>query len=249
MPWRRDFPEHAVPKRIQNLVDSGFLEDATRPEDPAPSFIAKLLKGSWLRVWVEHPEMAERRAGPWRYRVEIAKDLDEEGRLLIEDNSVEFIWPTLISNLKILGVKSRWRLMGGGGEKPPADEYDFADIHAAVTYSGKVGDWYYFDVELTSPSGVSVIFRENQVSRNPQEAAMAIIRNVFTAYSDPSLTITKTVEQGGDRDRAIEMVRAGEVLGPEYLAPAYVKATEEFFGLTEEPPERGPLEWFPRGVE
>lgn len=114
MPWRRDFPGYDVPSRIQDLVDRGLLEDVSAPEDPAPSFIAKLVKRGWLRVWIEHPDFERRRAGPFRFRVEIALDLSDVGRLLIQDDLLTEVWPTLYSNLTILGVKSRFRLMDGG---------------------------------------------------------------------------------------------------------------------------------------
>lgn len=114
MPWRRDFPEYDVPRRLQDLVDQGLLEDVSAPDDPAPSFIAKLLKRGWVRVWVEHPDFDRRRAGPLRYRVEVTDDLSDFGRSLIEDDALGAVWPTLYSILKILGVKSRFRLMGGG---------------------------------------------------------------------------------------------------------------------------------------
>lgn len=114
MPWRRDFPDYDVPRCIQDLVERGLLEDVSAPEDPAPSFIAKLLKRGWLRVWVEHPDFDRRRAGPFRYRAEITDDLPALGRLLIQDDALAAVWPTLYSNLKILGAKSRFRLLGGG---------------------------------------------------------------------------------------------------------------------------------------
>lgn len=112
MSWRRFFRDYDVPARIQDLVDRGLLEDASRSDDPAPSFIAKLYNRGCLRIWVEHPELKFRRAGPYRYRVEIAKNLDETGRLLIEDNVLQEVWPTFYATLRSLGAKSRWRLMG-----------------------------------------------------------------------------------------------------------------------------------------
>lgn len=247
MPWRRDFPEHAVPRRILNLVDSGLLEDVTQPEDPAPSFVAKTLKGAWIRLWVEHPDPEQRRAGPWRYRVEVATDLAREGRPLFEDNSLEAIWPTLISNIKILGVKSRFKLLGGGGRRVRGDQFVFGDVHAQVFYAGSLGHWYYYDVELTTPAGGPITVREHQVTANPKEAAMAVIRGIYQAYADPQKTITKGAEHGWDRNETIALVRAGETLGPEYMAPAFEQATEEWFGLEEEAPRRSPIDWFPFG--
>lgn len=118
MSWRRDFPDYDVPLRLQDLVDRGLLQDVSAPDDPAPSFAAKLLKRGWVRIWVEHPDFDRRRAGPFRYRVETTDDLSGGGRLLIQDDSLGAVWPTFYAALKILGVKSNFRLLGGGGRFP-----------------------------------------------------------------------------------------------------------------------------------
>lgn len=118
MPWRRDFPDYDVPIRIQDLVDRGLLEDVSAPDDPAPAFIARLVKRGWIRLWVEHPDFERRRAGPFRFRVEITDDLSDYGRVLLEDDVLNMVWPTLYTNVRILGVKSRFRLLGGGRVLP-----------------------------------------------------------------------------------------------------------------------------------
>lgn len=248
MSWRRDFPHYQVPAQIQGLVDKGLLKDASAPEDPAPSFIAKLTGGGWLRLWVEHPDFDLRRAGPFRYRVEITMDLADYGRLLIQDDSLEEIWATLHANIMTLGIRSRFRLMGGGSRKPYVQEYDFGQVHTVVSYSGNLGRWYYFRIGLSAPGITAKYVTYPMGTYDFKQAAMGLIRTLYNAYLDPSLTIAKTVEQGGPASRpaALSTVRWAEEIGEEFLAPAYQQATQEWFGYVEEEKTRGPREWFPR---
>lgn len=112
--WREEFgPVYHVPKAVESLVARGLLEDTSWHTDSSPSFSARLVKRGWLRLWVEHPDPRFRQ-GPHRYAVEVTPDLSESGRILIESDSLDFIMPTLMANLEKLGVKSRFRLLGGG---------------------------------------------------------------------------------------------------------------------------------------
>lgn len=247
MSWRQFFRDYQVPARIQDLVDRGLLEDASRADDPAPSFIAKLYNRGWLRIWVEHPELALRRAGPYRYRVEIARDLDETGRLLIEDNILQEVWPTFFASLKALGAKSRFRLMGGGmGAPKHVDEYRFGSIVTRVVYSGTIGHWNYYRVQVVAPRASRLITAVVS-PQDPKQAAMSVIRSLHNAFLDPAGWISGLAEHGwGTREAALETVRLAEEIGEEDLVPAYRQATEEWFGYTEEEKRRGPHEWFPR---
>jgi hypothetical protein len=247
MSWRRYFRDYEVPARIQDLVDRELLEDASRPDDPAPSFIAKLYNRGWLRIWVEHPELQLRRAGPYRYRVEIAKDLDDMGRLLIEDNVLQEVWPTIYANLKALGAKSRWRLMGASlGAAKHVDEYKFGNITTRVVHTGQVGHWNYYRVQVLAPRASRFVTAVVSPS-DPKQAAMSVIRSLHNAFLDPAGWISGLAKHGwGTRETALETVRLAEEIGEEDLVPAYRQATEEWFGYTEEEKRRGPLEWFPR---
>lgn len=84
MSWKELFPDHKVDSAILQMVEMGYVRDTSRRYDPAPSFSAPLHGKRWLRLWVEHPDINLRRAGPSRYRVEVTSSLKSEGRPWIE---------------------------------------------------------------------------------------------------------------------------------------------------------------------
>ena len=92
------------------MVRNGLLEDTSWRYDASPSFTARLVKG-WLRLWVEHPEVRYRIGSPYRYSIEVTKNIHLPGRRLLEDDELEFIMPTLIATIENLGIRRHWRLL------------------------------------------------------------------------------------------------------------------------------------------
>lgn len=108
--WEEEFPDHKIDKAIEDMVAVGYVRDTSRRFDPAPSFSAALTRGRWLRLWVEHPDLRKRRAGPQRYRVEVARSLRQEGRPWIETDSL----PEAISYMMVAIEQEGFRLSGAG---------------------------------------------------------------------------------------------------------------------------------------
>lgn len=245
MSWRRYFPDYRVPAKILELVRSGTLEDASRADDPAPSFIFKSVKKGWFRIWVEHPDPERRRAGPFRYRVETTTDLSQEGRLLIQDDVLSEVWPTLIVNFNLCAAKKHWRLLGAEKYSQP---FDFGKIHIDVSHAGSLGNWNYFNLKVSAPGIEPRFITYAMTPTYYKEAAMGCIRNLYTAFTDPAGWISGVVDVGGKRETALETVRLAESIGGKVLLPAYRQAMEEWFGQTEiavDEPERAPTDWFP----
>jgi hypothetical protein len=86
--WEQSFPDYKVDKAILEMVRVGYVRDTSGEHDPAPSFSAPLHGKRFIRLWVEHPNVNLRRAGPHRYRVEITRRLSQEGRPWIETDSL-----------------------------------------------------------------------------------------------------------------------------------------------------------------
>jgi hypothetical protein len=93
--WKRWFPKYKVPKKLEDLVASGVLEDRTHKHDVTPHFETEAPAGTVV-LWVDHPERDQRYfpAGP-RYMV----DLHRPGHLpetLVEsdhlDDVLEVVW-------------------------------------------------------------------------------------------------------------------------------------------------------------
>ncbi len=73
--WQEEFPEHyRVPNEVMNLVISGDIEDMSWRHDPCPSFGKRLPGGTWVRLFVEHPDPAERRLWECRFTVMVQPD-------------------------------------------------------------------------------------------------------------------------------------------------------------------------------
>jgi hypothetical protein len=246
MSWRRYFPDYRVPSKILALVDSGALEDASKPDDPAPSFVFKSVKKGWFRIWVEHPDPGLRRAGPYRYRVETTEDLGAEGRLLVQDDVLSVVWPTLMVNFHLSSVKKRWRLLGA--EKKYSQAFDFGDLHIEVSQSGTLSGWNYFRLKVSAPGIEPKFVTYAMAPTYYKEAAMGFVKELYTAFTNPADWIAGVVEFGGKRETALETVRLAESIGIEVLLPAYRQAMEEWFGesgIDPEEPRRSPTEWFP----
>lgn len=88
MSWEESFPDYKVDKAILQMVEVGYVRDTSDRFDPAPSFSAPLHGRRFIRLWVEHPDMSLRRAGPHRYRVEVTRSLKQEGRPWIETDEL-----------------------------------------------------------------------------------------------------------------------------------------------------------------
>lgn len=110
MSWREDFPDYEIEKAILSMVELGYVQDTSRRFDPAPSFSAPLTGKRWLRLWVEHPDYEQRRAGPHRYRVEVTRSLRQEGRAWIETDEL----PEAISYMMAAIEGEGFRLSGVG---------------------------------------------------------------------------------------------------------------------------------------
>jgi hypothetical protein len=109
--WRHEFPpEYDVPKKVEDLVAQDILEDTSWGMDASPSFSARLVKG-WIRLWVEHPDVLYRLGSRYRYSVEVTKNLALPGRILIEDDDLELVMPTLMAAVENLGYRRHWRLL------------------------------------------------------------------------------------------------------------------------------------------
>lgn len=110
MGWREEFgPDYRVPKAIEALVKQGLFKDTSWHLDTSPSFSSRLVKG-WLRIWVEHPDPLLR-IGPKRYAVEVTKNLNIPGRILIEDDDLGQVMPTIKANAETLDYRKYWRLL------------------------------------------------------------------------------------------------------------------------------------------
>lgn len=109
--WRREFLlEYAVPKEIEDLVARDILKDTSWRLDTSPSFSARLAKG-WIRIWVEHPDLMHRMGSRFRFSVEVTKNLNIPGRILIEDDDLSVVMPTLLATAENLGYRKYWRLL------------------------------------------------------------------------------------------------------------------------------------------
>lgn len=243
MSWRRYFPDYQVPKAIDDLVADGHLVDKSAPNDPGPSFVAKLSDGSWGRLWIEHPEYDRRRAGPHRFHVEITRDLERYGKPLIEDDSLDEIWPTFYSLLMILGQRNKFRLMGSGSKARYSMVFDFGRIHCAVRHTGEMAGWNYFQIKLetphVSPRYVSVVRKNYSFF----DAAEETIQTLHEAYTNP-VKFLYDMEVAGAKESVSEkiLLLADELGGPDLARAVHEMKYQGFFPY----PEFGPREWFPR---
>lgn len=105
MSWEKFFPDHQVDPSILDMVERGWVRDTTEPFDPAPSFSAPLHRGRWLRLWVEHPRYEKRRAGPYRYRLEVTRSLKREGRPWIEADKLHSVLPYMLVAIENEGFR------------------------------------------------------------------------------------------------------------------------------------------------
>lgn len=110
MSWREHFPDHRIDKAILEMVEAKWAMDTSGRFDPAPSFSAPLHGKRWLRLWVEHPDLEKRRAGPHRYRVEVTRSLRQEGRPWIETDQLHEAISYMLAAIEQEG----FRLSGAG---------------------------------------------------------------------------------------------------------------------------------------
>ncbi len=106
MSWREIFgSEYQVDHVILDMVERKWVKDSSERFDPAPSFSAPLHRGRWLRLWVEHPRAQKRRAGPFRYRLEVTRSLKQEGRPWIESDRLSEIIPYMLVAIEQEGFR------------------------------------------------------------------------------------------------------------------------------------------------
>lgn len=244
MSWRKFFPDYQVPKAIDDLVSEGHLVDKSAPNDPGPSFVAKLTDGSWGRLWIEHPDYDRRRAGPHRFHVEITRDLDRYGRPLIEDDSLDEIWPTFYSLLMVLGQRNRFRLMGSGSRGRYSQVYEFGRIRCTVRSAGDVGGRYYFQVKLEapgiSPRYISSVLKETRSSYFL--AAVGAIQTLHEAHTNPEKFFHDMLIAGAKESVIETIIQLADDIGPHLARAMHEVNYQETLAYR----ERGPREWFPR---
>jgi len=111
MGWQTEFPpEYNIPREIEDLVRRDVIKDTSWRLDASPSFSARLAKG-WIRLWIEHPKLQYRLGSPYRFSVEVTKNLNIPGRRLIEDNVLSEVMPTFMGAIENLGYRRHWRLL------------------------------------------------------------------------------------------------------------------------------------------
>jgi len=103
--WETHFPEHQVPAAVLAMVEKKYVRDTSDPFDPAPSFSAPLKGSRWLRLWVEHPSYQRRRAGPYRYHLEVTGSLKRQGRVWMESNDLPDVLPYMLLAIEQEGFR------------------------------------------------------------------------------------------------------------------------------------------------
>lgn len=84
MTWRDAFgPEFDVPAEVESAVASGAIIDVSYKNDVCPSF--SLDDGAMVRLWVEHPDVAQRETGETDGRFMVVGAWDVECRYIGDD--------------------------------------------------------------------------------------------------------------------------------------------------------------------
>lgn len=100
-PWISEFSvSYRVPRPVVELVEAGRLEDMSFHADPCPSFGRKLRSNTFLRLWVEHPEVPRRVGFSSRFTVAIQPD-----------PAVAFYWKALSTDDEGLALRSVRRFL------------------------------------------------------------------------------------------------------------------------------------------